>query len=129
MSSSILLFPRPRSLEPGSGFLSLPAEAAEGSLPAFFAALKQGLPSVRLASDPALAKEEYRLTVAPDGAEIVFSCEEGLFRAATSLRQLIRRYAGRLPCLRIQDGPQLPRRAICWTSAAARSPGRTRSGR
>ena len=122
MSSSILLFPRPHSLEPGSGFLSLPAEPAEGSLPAFFAALKQGLPSVRLASDPALAKEEYRLTVAPDGAEIASSCEEGLFRAATSLRQLIRRYAGRVPCLRIQDRPQLPRRGYMLDISRGKKP-------
>ena len=84
MSSSILLFPRPRSLEPGSGFLSLPAEAAEGSLPAFFAALKQGLPSVRLASDPALAKEFIEAT-GVDALACSFGTTHGIFLKAPKL--------------------------------------------
>ena len=118
----MILFPRPRSLEVSEGFFSLPAEAASRDLPSFFAGLKQGIPSVRLVTDPLLSREEYHLRVDASGVELRSSCEEGLFRAATSLRQLICRFAGRLPFLCVHDWPSLPRRGYMLDISRGKKP-------
>ena len=104
------IFPQPQRMEvfPGEYLLSSALGGLE--LTEFFRRLKNGTDGVRLIQTPLLAREEYRLTVAEDGVEIAFSCDEGLFRAATTLRQMLRQDRGRLPCLRIQDKPSISRR-------------------
>ena len=116
------IFPQPQSMEICSGEYLLPADLASLDLPGFFARVKAGPEGVRLSQEPLLAREEYRLTVRPDGVTIAYSCDEGLFRAATTLRQMIRQEQGRLPCAVIQDKPALPRRGYMIDISRGKKP-------
>lgn len=116
------IFPQPQSMEICSGEYLLPADLASLDLPGFFARVKAGLEGVRLSQEPLLAREEYRLTVRPEGVTIAYSCDEGLFRAATTLRQMIRQEQGRLPCAVIQDKPALPRRGYMIDISRGKKP-------
>ncbi len=118
----MLLFPKPREFEILEGTLAWPVKAAEGDLVSFFRRLKAGMKGVRLVSEPLFGKEEYTLRVDAGGVEIGFSGEESLFRAATSLRQLILRSGGRLPYLRTHDRPDLPHRGYMLDISRGRMP-------
>jgi N-acetyl-beta-hexosaminidase len=49
--------------------------------------------------------EGYTLTISKNGIEISFSETGGLHAASATLRQLLRQYGRRLPCLKIRDWP------------------------
>jgi N-acetyl-beta-hexosaminidase len=117
-----MIFPQPQSLELLEGTYQLPAALAEKDLPGFYACLKAGVPGVTLITVPLLAKEEYRLTITAAGVEIATACDEGLFRAATTLQQMIRQEKGNLPCCSIQDKPALPRRGYMIDISRGKKP-------
>ena len=85
----MLLFPQPRSLELHEGACHLKEDLSACSIVALFSAVKDGIAGIALLSEPLLAREEYRLTIREDGVCIASSCDEGLYRAVTSLWQLI----------------------------------------
>ena len=116
------IFPQPQSLSFQPGEYHLPADLATLTLPDFFARIKEGVPGVRLTAEPLLAQEEYRLTVAEEGVEIASACEEGLFRAATTLRQMVMQGKGCLPCAVIQDKPALRRRGYMIDISRGKKP-------
>ena len=118
----MMLFPQPRRMEILEGTYTLPAEMAGGDLVAFFNKVKEGMPGIRVTQSAALGREEYSLTVDENGVELGASCEEGLFRAATSLRQMILRTGGQLPRMRIEDGPSLPRRGYMLDISRGKKP-------
>ncbi len=117
-----MLFPQPRSMVLADGFFSVAPVCASCDLPAFFRAIKGGMDGVQIESAPLLEREEYRLTISPDGIALSAACDEGLFRAATSLRQLIRRTDGRLPCMTIEDKPHIARRGYMLDISRGRMP-------
>lgn len=53
-------------------------------------------------------KEAYCLTITPEGATVSAYAKEGLFNGVQTLRQLIIQYGICLPCLYIEDYPQIP---------------------
>ena len=118
----MMIFPQPQSLELLEGTYQLPAALAEKDLPGFYACIKAGVPGVTLITEPLLAKEEYRLTVTDAGVEIASACDEGLFRAATTLQQMIRQEKGALPCCVIKDKPALPRRGYMIDISRGKKP-------
>ena len=118
----MMIFPQPQSLELLEGTYQLPATLAEKDLPGLYASLKAGVPGVTLITEPLLAREEYRITVAAEGVTIASVCDEGLFRAATTLRQMICQEKGNLPCCVIQDKPALPRRGYMIDISRGKKP-------
>ena len=82
----------------------------------------QGYDGVTVVTEPLLAKEEYRLTVADKGVEIASACDEGLFRGATTLRQMIRQTGGEVPCCTIQDKPDIGRRGYMIDISRGKKP-------
>ena len=118
----MLLFPQPCSVEWKEGVLTLPAGCAEKDLVSFYQQLKAGMPQVKVISAPMLGKEEYCLCIAETGVEISASCDEGLFRAATTLRQMLVQCEGQLPCVMIQDKPALPRRGYMIDISRGKKP-------
>ncbi len=118
----MILFPKPRDMEVYEGNLLLPAGAAGSDLVSFFRALKEGADGIRLIPSPLPGKEEYNLRIDESGVEICYSCDESLFRAATSLRQMILRTGGSLPFVRIHDRPDLPRRGYMLDISRGRKP-------
>ncbi|MBQ4073832.1 MAG: family 20 glycosylhydrolase [Clostridia bacterium] len=106
----MMLFPQPREMEILDGVYAV-KEGYQGlDLMAFYQKIKAGNQDVQILSAPLLAKEEYILAIDAQGVRLSAACDEGLFRGATSLHQMIGREEGRLPFLRIQDAPEIKRR-------------------
>ena len=116
------LFPQPRSMEESDGVFSFPMKDEYRDLLTFFKMLQGGMPDVAVVSSPFSGREDYALIVDEKGVTIHASCDEGLFRAATSLQQLLLETGGRLQYVRIEDGPALPRRGYMLDISRGRKP-------
>lgn len=116
------VFPQPKQMEIGQGEFLMDAALAQLDLPAFFEKLQAGMTGVCLSSAPLMAQEEYRIEIDKDGVKIESACAEGLFRAATTLRQMIRRGEGKIPFSIIDDKPDLPRRGYMIDISRGRKP-------
>jgi hypothetical protein len=104
------LLPRPRSLKILRGTFTLPKQKP-------LAAIKV----VRTHSAPD-HPEGYALAISKTGIEISFRETGGLRAATATLRQLLREYGRRLPCLRIRDWPDFPRRGVMLDISRGRVP-------
>jgi hypothetical protein len=83
----------------------------------------QGAASAQLAKlKPALRAEFYRLQINQDGIRIEFHELPGLRAAIATLRQLLRQYGRKLPCLTIQDWPAFARRGVMLDVSRGRVP-------
>ena len=118
----MILFPRPHEMTLREGEYFLPVKAACDKLVTFYKLIREGLSGVRLAENPQYGKEEYSLTVDENGLELGFSCDEGLFRAATSLWQMAKRGGGRLPFVSIHDKPEIGRRGYMLDISRGKKP-------
>jgi hypothetical protein len=130
-SADLLLLPVPRKVAFTRGVCSLPDQmtlhlgerresAATCELSARVVA-SPGQAAVRFhdaASAPAglmassRAAEGYALRIAEDGVDVWSGDEAGRLYGAMTLRQLIRQFGRRLPCLVISDAPALARRGV-----------------
>ena len=106
----MFLFPQPRSVENLEGTLVLPVGAADADLVTFFRRVRDGESGIRVEKDAALEREEYRIEVGEDAVVLTVSCDEGLFRAVTTLQQMLKTTGGQVPRVRIHDRPELKRR-------------------
>ena len=66
--------------------------------------------------------EGYALTVSKRGIKISYRETGGLRAAAATLRQLLCEYGRRLPCLKIRDWPDFPRRGVMLDISRGRVP-------
>ena len=66
--------------------------------------------------------ESYTLTIDKNGIQILFREIGGLRAAAATLRQILRQYGHRLPCLKIRDWPDFPRRGVMLDISRGRVP-------
>ena len=104
------LLPAPRSLKLSRGTFTLPKQKP-------LAAIKV----VRTHSAPN-HPEGYALVISNNGIEISFREPGGLRAASATLRQLLRQYGRRLPCLRIRDWPDFARRGVMLDISRGRVP-------
>jgi hexosaminidase len=104
------LLPCPRSLKILRGTFTLPKLKP-------LAAIKV----VRTHSAPD-HPEGYALAISKTGIEISFRETGGLRAATATLRQLLREYGRRLPCLIIRDWPDFPRRGVMLDISRGRVP-------
>jgi len=104
------LLPCPRSLKILRGTFTLPKQKP-------LAAIKV----IRTHSAPD-HPEGYALAISKTGIEISFRETGGLRAATATLRQLLREYGRRLPCLRIRDWPDFPRRGVMLDISRGRVP-------
>jgi hypothetical protein len=104
------LLPFPRSLQRRPGIFLLPKRKP-------LAAIKV----VRTASAPHYP-EGYALTIFESGIEISFRETGGLRAATATLRQLLREYGRKLPCLKIRDWPDFARRGVMLDISRGRVP-------
>jgi len=72
-------------------------------------------------TDCTLSKEEYKISIQPGSLILTASCDEGFFRANTTLQQIVSQNLNSLPCLEIHDWPDFPNRGL-WYSVAGRVP-------
>ena len=82
------------------------------------------LPAIRCQLVPAPKKspEYYTLTIDASGIRITSPEPAGLRAAVATLRQLLREYGNRLPCLKIRDWPDFPRRGFMLDVSRGRVP-------
>jgi hexosaminidase len=71
---------------------------------------------------PELQAEFYTLTIDPRGMLIEFHEVPGLRAAVATLRQLLREHGRQLPCLKIRDWPDFPRRGVMLDISRGRVP-------
>lgn len=69
--------------------------------------------------------EKYDLEIGPKGILISYEDVGGLRAATATLRQLLREYGRRLPCVSIEDYPDFPRRGIMLDISRGRVPNLT----
>jgi len=114
------LLPCPRSLKFLRGTFSLFARRP----PARRVKLKSIAPTIRFRQTHSAPDhpEGYALTISTKGIEFCFREAGGLRAAAATLRQLLRQYGRRLPCLRIRDWPDFPRRGVMLDVSRGRVP-------
>jgi hypothetical protein len=105
-----VLLPRPRSLKLLGGNFILPRQQPLSAIHL-----------VRTESSPD-HPEGYSLTISKTGIEIFFRETGGLHAASASLRQILRQYGRRLPCLKIRDWPEFPRRGVMLDISRGRVP-------
>jgi len=104
------LLPTPRSLKKRPGNFLLPKQQP-------LSAIKV----VRTDSAPG-HPEGYALDISTAGVEISFREQGGLRAATATLRQLLREYGRRLPCLHILDWPDFARRGVMLDISRGRVP-------
>ena len=118
----MFLFPQPRSVENLEGTLVLPVGAADADLVTFFRRVRDGESGIRVEKDAALEREEYRIEVGEDAVVLTVSCDEGLFRAVTTLQQMLKTTGGQVPRVRIHDRPELKRRGYMLDISRGKMP-------
>lgn len=87
----------------------------------FYLNNRTGNEDITLKKENGLRMEEYELEINADGVSIVYASEAGLFRAFTSLRQLMKD-GKQLPFVKIHDRPQFERRAYMLDISRCRMP-------
>ncbi len=111
------LLPCPRSLKLLRGTLTLPKPRAGVQASAY-----PGITLKRELQRTPNPPEGYTLTISQSGIEILYREPPGLRAATATLRQLLRQYGRRLPCLKIRDWPDFPRRGVMLDISRGRVP-------
>ncbi len=104
------LLPVPQSLKLSQGFFSLPR--------------RQPLTAIKIIRTDVAPNhpEGYALKISETGIEISFRETAGLGAATATLRQLLREFGRKLPCLRIRDWPDFSRRGVMLDISRGRVP-------
>jgi hexosaminidase len=120
------LLPCPRSLKVLRGTFTLPKEVGFQALACSGDTLKRELQRAAIkvvcSNSAPNHPEGYALSISKDGIEISFREAGGLHAATATLRQLLRQYGRRLPCLKIRDWPDFPRRGVMLDISRGRVP-------
>lgn len=75
-----------------------------------------------LRPDAALPQDAYRLEVLKDGVAIAGGSDEAILHGVMTLRQWVQRHGAILPCLVIEDAPDLPSRGYYLDCSRGRVP-------
>jgi hexosaminidase len=117
-----ILLPCPRSFKVLRGKFTFPAKAVTSrrSVPPS----RQTDPTIKFTSSTSAPNhpEGYTLRISKSGIEISFRQPAGLRAATATLRQLLRQYGRRLPCLKIRDWPDFHRRGVLLDVSRGRVP-------
>ena len=117
-----MIFPRVQKIEKREGRYRLKTSCKEISLLAFFNKIKEGNDDIKIEKKPLFGTEEYSITVDAGGITIGASCEVGIYRAVTSLLQLIKKSGDTLDFIYIEDKPELSRRGYMLDISRGRMP-------
>ncbi len=117
-----MIFPIPQKETYSDGRYAVPSAIATLSLVDLFSAVKEGKAEVAICADFALSGEAHRISIGNSGVKIAYATEEGLFRAVTSLWQLLRKNGADLPYAEIEDAPTLERRGYMLDISRGRMP-------
>jgi hypothetical protein len=113
---NLLPYPRLLKLKPGKFILPTVVKAHLET-----SSISSTVRAVRSKSAPN-HPEGYALTIDPRGVLIQYREVGGLRAATATLRQLLREYGRRLPCLKIRDWPDFARRGVMLDISRGRVP-------
>ena len=123
-TTNLNLLPCPRSLKLLRGAFTLPEKTQKPRRGT--GSVRRTSPTIQIAQTSRREvpnhPEGYALTISKDGIEISFREAGGLRVAAATLRQLLRQYGRHLPCLKIRDWPDFPRRGVMLDISRGRVP-------
>ncbi len=117
-----MIFPIPKKEKYSDGSFAVSPSLSSLSLVALFAAVKEGREGVSVYTDASLLGEAHKISISEAGVCIAYATDEGLFRAVTSLWQLLRKCGEKLPFVEIEDAPQLQRRGYMLDISRGRMP-------
>ena len=117
-----MLFPQPQRYRFLNESYRLEGAFESYSLVELYKAVKSGIDEITVKNDPTLRKEEYSINIDLNGITVCVSCDEGLYRASTSLLQLIKKGNGSVPCCQVVDFPILSRRGYMLDISRCRMP-------
>ena len=117
-----MLFPAPHTLQYQEGAYQPKKAYQDMDLFTFADQVKNGNEDVKCDLLVTLGKEEYRISVNESGVTLTASCDEGFFRAATTLWQLMKEGMGVFPCVEIEDKPDFERRGYMLDISRGRKP-------
>jgi len=115
-----MLFPRAKEEQYFEGSYKLKGYTTD--LLALYNEIKRGNDRVTVEIDSKYKKEEYTLLVNEGGIKITASGEAGIFRAASTLKQLIVYNGEEIPYCEIKDAPLFERRAYMLDISRCRMP-------
>lgn len=118
-----MIFPIPKNVKYYEGLYTLKnGSLCEYKLLDLYNELrKENSECVKLRDDT-LQKEEYQLVISPDKVCITYSDDEGLFRAVTTLFQLMKEQGIKIRCVYISDCPNVKRRGYMLDISRRRMP-------
>ena len=77
---------------------------------------------IRLIIDNAMPSDHYRLSITPEKACLSAGSDEALMNGVQTFGQYVQRYGGRLPCIEIEDWPDLTYRGYYQDVSRGRVP-------
>ena len=116
-----MIFPIPKGYEERTGVYRFKLRPNEEDLYHFYIDCLS-LEEITFSKDLMLGKEAYAMIIDQTGVKICSSCEEGNFRALTSLFQLYKRGKGAVCFAAIEDHPDFARRAYMLDISRGRMP-------
>lgn len=117
------IFPRPKNDEfVEDKSYTLKCNYTDGDLLTFYNETKNGNDDITITKDLMLERDEYTLKADGNGIVITASCDDGVFRALTSLRQLIKKGNGGVMYCDVHDKPVFKQRGYMWDISRKRKP-------
>ncbi len=117
-----MIFPQPQKFQFHEEKYTLKTDFRDYPLLEFYRAVKSGVVDISVKHNSMLKNEEHTIKIDQSGITVTVSTDEGLYRAATSVLQMIKKGNGTLPHCEIEDFPQLPHRGYMLDISRCRMP-------
>lgn len=117
-----MIFPKPKEAIYTEGIYQMKNYEKNTELLYLFEKYKNGDDDVKINIDLSLAKDEYSLLINESGINIGASGDEGIFRAVTSLKQLIESNGKNLGFCSVKDKPDFENRCYLLDVSYGRMP-------
>ncbi len=117
-----MIFPKPKEEQYLDGAYSMKAYPNTDCLVDLFELYKNGNDDFTVKTDMTYGNDEYLLEVSSSGITVTASGDCGVFRAITSLKQLLFQHKDKLPFCKIKDCPDFEKRSYMLDISRCRMP-------
>ncbi|MBE7050236.1 MAG: hypothetical protein E7394_05620 [Ruminococcaceae bacterium] len=117
-----MIFPKPKEETYLKGIYKMKAYDENTDLLYLFDKYKNGNEDLKVKKDEKFGEEEYAILINEDGITLTASSDAGIFRAVTSLKQLIGKFGSELRFCEILDKPDFENRCYLLDVSYGRMP-------
>lgn len=117
-----MIFPKPFYEEYTDEYYTLKVKYNTDDLYTFYTENKNGTEDISFEKQAMFGRDEYTIKIDANGIVIAASCDEGYFRALTSLRQLMRMTPGKVRFADVHDKPVFEQRGYMYDISRSRKP-------